>query len=109
VSSQSQIINNQTSTQKSVIQSLQVVPKDTVKKDKSIVLPQVQEIKKDTVEDKRIGYVTKDAHVSYYADKFHGRRTASGAIFDMHKYTAAHKKFGTKLRLQIKQMDSLLL
>jgi hypothetical protein len=24
------------------------------------------------------------------ADKFHGRRTASG-IFDMHKYTAAHK------------------
>ena len=43
----------------------------------------------------------KDAHASYYADKFHGRRTASGVLFDMNKYTAAHKKFpfGTKLRI----------
>ncbi|MDG6346471.1 septal ring lytic transglycosylase RlpA family protein [Glaesserella parasuis] len=28
---------------------------------------------------------------SYYADKFHGRRTASGEIFDKNGYTAAHK------------------
>ena len=104
VSSQSQIINNQkTSTQKSVIQKSTVVPKDTVKKTKVLVLPQLQEIKKDTVEDKmgELVMYKKDAHASYYADKFHGRRTASGAIFDMHKYTAAHKKFpfGTKLRV----------
>ncbi len=34
---------------------------------------------------------------SYYADKFHGKRTANGEIYDMHGYTAAHKKlpFGT--------------
>ncbi|HRP02250.1 MAG TPA: septal ring lytic transglycosylase RlpA family protein [Candidatus Kapabacteria bacterium] len=39
---------------------------------------------------------------SYYADKFHGRKTANGEIFDMNKYTAAHKvlPFGTKLRVQ---------
>jgi rare lipoprotein A len=30
---------------------------------------------------------------SYYADKFHGRRTASGVPFDRDKYTAAHKNF----------------
>jgi rare lipoprotein A len=38
---------------------------------------------------------------SYYADKFHNRKTASGAMFDNNKLTAAHKKlpFGTKLRV----------
>lgn len=38
---------------------------------------------------------------SYYADKFHGRKTANGETFDMHGFTAAHKKlpFGTVLRV----------
>ncbi len=38
---------------------------------------------------------------SFYADKFNGRRTASGEIFDMNEYTAAHKTlpFGTVLRV----------
>lgn len=42
-----------------------------------------------------------DAIVSYYADKFHGRRTASGQIFDNKKLTAAHKTlpFGTRLKV----------
>ena len=36
---------------------------------------------------------------SYYADKFHGRKTANGEIFNMHDYTAAHRNlpFGTVL------------
>ncbi len=39
--------------------------------------------------------------VSYYADKFNGRRTASGQIYDSKKFTAAHKTlpFGTRLRV----------
>ena len=38
---------------------------------------------------------------SYYANKFHGRKTASGEVFDKNKYTAAHKTlpFGTELRV----------
>ncbi len=38
---------------------------------------------------------------SYYADKFHGRKTSSGEIFNMYGYTAAHKTlpFGTMLRV----------
>ena len=42
----------------------------------------------------------KTARASYYANKFHGRRTASGRIYDMNKLTAAHKTlpFGTKIR-----------
>jgi rare lipoprotein A len=38
---------------------------------------------------------------SYYARKFHGRKTASGERFDMHKLTAAHRTlpFGTRVRV----------
>ncbi len=46
-------------------------------------------------------FYKKNAHASYYADKFNGRRTASGRKFDNTKYTAAHRKlpFGTMLRV----------
>jgi rare lipoprotein A len=39
--------------------------------------------------------------VSYYANKFHGRKTASGKIFDNTKLTCAHKTlpFGTLLKI----------
>lgn len=38
---------------------------------------------------------------SYYGDFFHGRRTASGEKFDIHKFTAAHRTlpFGTKVKV----------
>ncbi|MFN3752621.1 septal ring lytic transglycosylase RlpA family protein [Flavobacterium sp.] len=43
----------------------------------------------------------KNAHASYYHNKFNGRRTASGKKFDNNKYTAAHKKlpFGTIIKV----------
>ena len=52
-------------------------------------------------ESKKYKLHKKNAHASYYADKFTGRRTASGKIFDNKKYTAAHRRFpfGTKLRI----------
>lgn len=39
--------------------------------------------------------------VSWYGDKFHGRKTASGKIYDKNELTAAHKTlpFGTKVRV----------
>jgi rare lipoprotein A len=38
---------------------------------------------------------------SYYADKYQGRKTANGEIFDTAKLTAAHKTlpFGTRVRV----------
>lgn len=38
---------------------------------------------------------------SYYANKFHGRKTASGEIYYKEKLTAAHRSlpFGTRLRV----------
>jgi rare lipoprotein A len=43
----------------------------------------------------------RKAHASYYAKRFHGKRTASGTRFDNNKLTAAHRKFafGTMLRI----------
>ena len=39
---------------------------------------------------------------SYYAEKYHGRRTASGEIFNMNNLTAAHRtlKFGTVVEVE---------
>lgn len=38
---------------------------------------------------------------SYYGKRFHGRKTASGDRFNMHRMTAAHRKwrFGTRVRV----------
>ena len=46
------------------------------------------------------GY-SEQGMVSYYAEKFHGRRTASGQTFDKNAFTAAHRSlpFGTKVEV----------
>ena len=38
---------------------------------------------------------------SYYADKYHGKKTASGEKYNMHEMTAAHRTlpFGSKVRV----------
>jgi len=38
---------------------------------------------------------------SYYGAEYHGKRTASGEIYDMHQLTAAHPRyaFGTRVRV----------
>jgi rare lipoprotein A len=43
----------------------------------------------------------EEGFASWYGGKFHGRRTASGEIFDTNLYTAAHKTlpFGTMVRV----------
>ena len=49
----------------------------------------------------KLKFFKKNAHASYYHNKFNGRKTASGEKFDNNAYTAAHKKlpFGTKLKV----------
>ena len=43
--------------------------------------------------------IIESGKATYYADKFEGRKTANGEIFDQSKNTAAHKTlpFGTKV------------
>ncbi len=42
-----------------------------------------------------------EGRASYYAHKFHGRKTSSGEIFNMHEMTAAHRTlpFGTLVKV----------
>ena len=51
-------------------------------------------------DDHSIAY-QKVGEASFYANKFQGRKTASGETFHQNKKTAAHKKlpFGTKVKV----------
>ncbi len=59
-------------------------------------------IKKDTIKPvEKLELYHKGANASYYANKFNGRRTASGKKFNNNDMTCAHRKlpFGTKLKV----------
>lgn len=43
---------------------------------------------------------------SWYGDRFHGRRTANGESFDMHKLTAAHKTFPFNTIVRVVREDT---
>ena len=94
VSSQSSIINSKKFS----------INKDTLKKTAKVekVVEPVT-IAPDTVivETGKFVLFKKNAHATYYHDKFNGKKTASGKRFDNSKLTAAHRKFpfGTKLRI----------
>jgi rare lipoprotein A len=81
------------------------INKDTLKKTTKTVEKVVEPvaIAPDTliVETGKFVLFKKNAHASYYHDKFNGKKTASGARFDNTKLTAAHRKlpFGTKLKI----------
>ncbi|PAU74277.1 septal ring lytic transglycosylase RlpA family lipoprotein [Halomonas salipaludis] len=47
------------------------------------------------------GVATEEGIASYYADRYHGRQTASGERFDQRALTAAHPSlpFGTRVRV----------
>ena len=73
---------------------------DTVKKKDSLrLLDSIRVV--DSIANLKTKLFKTNAHASYYHDKFTGRRTASGQIFNNKKFTAAHKtlKFGTKVKV----------
>ena len=42
---------------------------------------------------------------SWYGEKFHGRRTASGEIFDIHERTAAHRTLPLPTCAEVRRLD----
>lgn len=74
---------------------------DTVKKTNSIFDQQEVGIDSLFLGTGKFKTYKKGAHASYYADKFHNRKTASGKKYDKNKYSAAHKKlpFGTIIKV----------
>ena len=85
----------------STIRQKTLVQKDSIKKSKLALENQDKKI--DSLNNVLSVFkpFKREAHASYYADKFNGRKTTSGRKFDNNKYTAAHKKlpFGTKVRI----------
>ena len=48
-----------------------------------------------------LAQTTEEGIANFYSDKFQGKKTASGEVYDKNGLTAAHKKhsYGTKLRV----------
>jgi rare lipoprotein A len=44
--------------------------------------------------------------LSYYADGFHGRRTASGELFDKDALTAAHRTLPFQTRVKVTNLEN---
>ena len=74
---------------------------DTTKKTKSLFNQQEVIIDSLFLGTGTFKLYKKNAHASYYADKFHNRKTASGKKYDKNKFSAAHKKlpFGTIVKV----------
>lgn len=74
---------------------------DTIKKNKSFFDQQEVIIDSLFLGTGTFKFYKKNAHASYYADKFHNRKTASGKKYDKNKFSAAHKKlpFGTIVKV----------
>lgn len=81
------------------VQNKQIPKKDTIAK--AIIVKPIAVLDTLVVPKGKYKSFKKDAHASYYAQKFTGRKCASGRIFDNNKYYAAHKSlpFGTKLKV----------
>lgn len=59
------------------------------------------------VADHRSGKVAvSEGIASYYANDFHGKKTANGEIFDMHKFTAAHRSFPFDTKVKVTNLEN---
>lgn len=72
---------------------------DTIKKDSTPIISD-EDIKEVEAAVEKAAIVSTGV-VSWYGDKFHGRKTASGEVYDKQELTAAHKTlpFGTKVKV----------
>jgi rare lipoprotein A len=49
---------------------------------------------------------TEEGIASWYGEPYHGRRTASGEVYDMHQLTAAHKTLAFGSVVRVKRRDT---
>jgi len=57
-------------------------------------------------ETAHVGNVFQDGIASWYGRDFHGKRTANGEIYDMHKLTAAHKTLPFNTLVEVENLDN---
>jgi rare lipoprotein A len=59
-----------------------------------------------TTDNNEAGTFIAKGQASYYADKFHGRKTASGEVYDRNKLTAAHKTLPFQTKVVVKNLKN---
>lgn len=84
-----------------IVKNDKVIVSDTIKKTHPLFDQKDVDIDSLFILSGKFKLYKKGAHASYYADKFHGRKTASGKKYDKNKLSAAHKKlpFGTIIKV----------
>jgi len=50
--------------------------------------------------------VVQEGEASYYSDKLHGNKTASGEIYDKDALTAAHRTFAFGTRVKVTNLET---
>ncbi len=79
------------------------------KKEEDPFFKQVSKSKKEKASSSKesppVGVYREEGYASWYGEEFHGRPTASGELFDMYKFTAAHRSlpFGTLVLVKNKK------
>jgi len=72
----------------------------------SVTSPRFTSGGKPTPEQPPAGPHQLSGIASYYADDFHGRKTASGEVYDMHELTAAHRTLPFQTLVRVKNLDT---
>lgn len=54
----------------------------------------------------RASGAVEQGRISFYADKFHGRKTASGERFDKNRMTAAHRSLPFHTMVEVTNLDN---
>ena len=90
-----------TKSKTTIAKNEKIVITDTVKKSDPLFDQQAVVIDSLFLGTGTFKFYKKNAHASYYANKFHNHRTASGKRYDKNKYSAAHKKlpFGSIVKV----------
>lgn len=68
--------------------------------------PPPAEPQRDGDEEDRVAKGEETGLASFYAHRFHGRRTASGVRYDMHAMTCAHPTAPFGARLKVTELES---
>lgn len=63
-------------------------------------------VPEENIRTARIGEIFETGMATWYGQDFHGRKTASGEIYDMYRLTAAHKTLPFNTLVEVENLDN---
>lgn len=100
--------NNDTKVYSKELASLATIDTSDLLMDSNSEINKINSINAELMElENEVEVINESARSSYYHDKFNGKKTANGDVFNNKKYTAAHRTlpFGSKIRVTNNQND----